>query len=164
MLDDDRFIVETIDNWCFGHENTGNIMKQENIQSIWEEVKKIEPISLVTGDGSISCIDSPNEQEENTACFHFCEIVCGLGCLEKGGDLVVKMFTVFEHSYQNLCSTGSFICRIHDTWTPFSVGTLYLLNKCFESISIIKPSTSCAYTGEKFLVCRGYYGFNSQLY
>jgi len=46
MLDDDRFIVETIDKWCFGQDNTGNIMDQDNIRAIRKQVSNISPICL----------------------------------------------------------------------------------------------------------------------
>ena len=137
MLDDDRFIIDTIDNWCFGKDNTGNIMNPENIQNIWEKAKQMEFIHLITGDGSVSCIDNPNEQEENTAPLHFSEIVCGLGCLKKGGNFVVKTFTLFEHTS---------ICK------------LYLLGCLFEKVSIFKPATSKAGNSETYMVCRNFKG------
>ena len=37
---------------------------------------------------------------------------------------------------------GHFICKVFDQFTPFSVGLLYLLYRCFEQVCIIKPVTS----------------------
>lgn len=42
MIDADRFIINTLPNWIFGPDNTGNIMDQRNIRSVWEQCKKGE--------------------------------------------------------------------------------------------------------------------------
>lgn len=34
MIDSDNFIKETLDNWCFGDDDTGDIMVLENIECI----------------------------------------------------------------------------------------------------------------------------------
>ena len=41
-----------------------------------------------------------------------------------------------------VCVGGHFICKVFDMFTPFSVGLFYLLYRCFEQVSIIKPVTS----------------------
>ena len=96
----------------------------------------------MTGDGSVSCIDSPNEQEGNTAPLHFSEVVCALGSLEKGGDVVVKMFTLFEHS---------------------SICIVYLLGCLFSKIIVCKPATSKSGNSETYLVGKGFNGVDPQL-
>lgn len=133
MLDDDRFIVETIDHWCFGKDNTGNIMKKENVQMIWEKAQRMGTIQFVSADGSVSCIDNPNEQEGDTSFLHYCEMVCALGCLKKGGNFALKGFTLFEH---------------------YTVSKLYLLNCLFQKVDVFKPATSKAGNSETYIVCR----------
>ena len=39
MVDDDRFIVETLDKWYFGVDNSGNILEIKNIEGLWNKVK-----------------------------------------------------------------------------------------------------------------------------
>lgn len=39
MVDDDRFIIETMNNWYFGRDNSGNILDVNNIKSLWNRVK-----------------------------------------------------------------------------------------------------------------------------
>lgn len=39
MVDDDRFIVETLDNWYFGIDNSGNILDSNNIHGLWRKVR-----------------------------------------------------------------------------------------------------------------------------
>ncbi|CAL8126884.1 unnamed protein product [Orchesella dallaii] len=50
---------------------------------------------------------------------------------------------------------GTFICKIFDSFTLFTTGLLFLLYKCFTSISIHKPSSSPACTSERFVICKG---------
>lgn len=39
MVDDDRLIIETLDRWYFGEDNSGNILDIENIQGLWKRVR-----------------------------------------------------------------------------------------------------------------------------
>ena len=174
MVDDDRFIQFTRDNWFFCDDDSGNLMLASNIASIRRKARElavewlsssdggercgkdipatspsseaVTPASsadsvsccdelgsesdvmhhddsgedlcfghadLVTADGSVDCQDVPAEQESHVAALHFCEVVTSLGLLKRGGALVVKMFTLLEHS---------------------SVCLLYLLNCTFDEV------------------------------
>lgn len=44
MIIDDRFIVQTLENWDFGVDYTGNIMNLANIKNLNEKCKKIEGV------------------------------------------------------------------------------------------------------------------------
>lgn len=39
MVDDDRFIVETLDKWYFGVDNSGNILNRNNIYGLWNRIR-----------------------------------------------------------------------------------------------------------------------------
>lgn len=39
MVDDDRFIVETLKQWYFGVDNSGNILNQNNINGLWNKIQ-----------------------------------------------------------------------------------------------------------------------------
>ncbi len=39
MVDDDRFIIETLDRWYFGVDNSGNILDTNNIKGLWNRVR-----------------------------------------------------------------------------------------------------------------------------
>ena len=39
MVDDDRFIIETLDNWYFGTDNSGNILNTDNIRGLWQRAR-----------------------------------------------------------------------------------------------------------------------------
>ncbi|XP_063976496.1 cap-specific mRNA (nucleoside-2'-O-)-methyltransferase 1-like [Diachasmimorpha longicaudata] len=48
---------------------------------------------------------------------------------------------------------GHFVTKLLDLFTPFSVGLIYLLYRCFEKISIFKPNTSRPGNSERYLIC-----------
>ncbi|EDX17036.1 GD16313 [Drosophila simulans] len=49
---------------------------------------------------------------------------------------------------------GSFVCKLFDLFTPFSVGLVYLMYQCFQQIAIIKPNSSRPANSERYLVCK----------
>jgi cap1 methyltransferase len=50
---------------------------------------------------------------------------------------------------------GNFVCKLFDLFTPFSVGLVYLMYLCFDSISIHKPVTSRPANSERYIICKG---------
>ena len=127
-----QFIIDTISNWDFGSDNSGNIMSSANIRAMWACLGG--KVDLVTGDGSVNCQSNPNEQELTVAHLHFCEAVFALGALRPGGDVVLKMFTLFENQ---------------------SIELVYLMAAHFRKLSIFKPATSKGGNAEVYLVARG---------
>ncbi|XP_035685398.1 cap-specific mRNA (nucleoside-2'-O-)-methyltransferase 2-like [Branchiostoma floridae] len=136
-IDDDRFIFGTLSNWHFGADNTGDIMSTENLRHLKTFVADIQPIHLVTADGSIDCQKNPGEQESIVSQLHYCEVVSALQLLGEGGALVVKKFTMLE---------------------PSSACLMYLLNCVFQEVHVFKPATSKSGNSEVYVVCVGYSG------
>ncbi|CAK9815631.1 Cap-specific mRNA (nucleoside-2'-O-)-methyltransferase 2 [Anthophora plagiata] len=137
MIDDDRFIRHTLKHWCFGEDNTGNIMNLKNSNKLVKLSEVHQNIFLITADGSIDCTDVPGEQEGVLIHLHFCETVSALQLLATGGSFLLKIFTTFE------CNT---VCLI------------YLLSCCFHNVSIIKPATSKEGNSETYVVCTNFKG------
>jgi cap1 methyltransferase len=50
---------------------------------------------------------------------------------------------------------GNFVCKVFDTFTPFSVGLLYLLRRCFTRVAVHKPHTSRPANAERYVLCAG---------
>ncbi|XP_073981704.1 cap methyltransferase 2 isoform X2 [Rhodnius prolixus] len=137
MINDDRFIVHTLEKWCFGADFTGNIKKKENLIHLIHKAELMKPIHLITADGSVDCQTDPAEQEAQVASLQYCETVVALSILEKGGNFVLKIFTIFE------CQT---VCL------------LYMLRCSFNSVHIIKPVCSKEGNSEVYVVCLDFIG------
>jgi 23S rRNA U2552 (ribose-2'-O)-methylase RlmE/FtsJ len=125
----DRFHV------LYGPDETGDITVQENRNFFSEKVLKEtkEGVDLVLGDGAFSVQGDELYQEHHTKELLLCEILIMFKTLKKGGTFVLKVF---------------------DTVTPFTVSLLYLLYLHFEKMSIIKPVSSRPANSEKYLVCK----------
>lgn len=135
MIKDDRFILHTMDNWFFGRDNTGDLMKLNNLDGLID--RSDGNVMLVTADGSINCMDSPDEQELLVSHLHYCETIAALNLLNNGGSFLLKLFTTFEH--QTVC-------------------LIYLLACCFDRVVFNKPVTSKEGNSEVYLVCLGFKG------
>ncbi|XP_065368055.1 cap-specific mRNA (nucleoside-2'-O-)-methyltransferase 2 [Calliphora vicina] len=136
MIMDDRFLLYTLDNWLFHKDFTGNIIDTENLQHMQQQCeKRLGEVHLITADGSVDCIESPDCQEEKVALLHYAEIITALSILAEGGAFVIKMFTMYEAS---------------------SVSKLFLLNCAFEKVHVFKPCTSKRGNSEVYVVCLNY--------
>lgn len=118
-----------------GANRNGNIMEPENIDSFGNLVHQHVQtgVHLVIGDGTI-LNDRPNGIKELfTKQFHLSNCVLALSLLRV---------------------RGTFISKIFDSFTPFTVGLIYLMYKCFDEIAIIKLNSSRPANSERYLVCR----------
>lgn len=136
MINDDRFMLQTIDKWDFGPDMTGDITHPDYPDHLLQRCGEHLP-HLVTADGSFDCQDKPEEQEMSVSWLHLKETLTALRILRKGGHFVIKMFTFFE------CDT---ICL------------LFLLGTVFESVNVMKPATSKEGNSEVYVVCREFKG------
>lgn len=132
---DDRLISQTLENWLFGEDYDGDILKESNIRSLISYCQSFGPINLVTGDGSIDCLDQPENQEEFVSKLHMAEFIVSLAVLADNGSMILKMFTFFEMS---------------------SIAMLFILNCCFEEVHIFKPATSKEGNSEVYVIGIGY--------
>ena len=135
MINDDRFILRTMDCWDFGIDDTGDILKPTNLRHFIN--KYDQKIDLVTADGSIDCQKDPARQESLVIDLHLSEIIAALGCLRVGGNFVLKMFTFFEAG---------------------TISHLYLLSCVFNQIAVFKPSTSKEGNSEVYVICLSFQG------
>jgi 23S rRNA U2552 (ribose-2'-O)-methylase RlmE/FtsJ len=119
----------------YGPEETGDITVHANRNVLTEQVLKHHQhgVDLVLGDGAFSVEGDELHQEHHTKELLLCQILVMFKTLKKGGTFVVKLF---------------------DTVTPFTVSLIYLLYLHFEKLSMIKPLSSRPANAEKYLVCK----------
>lgn len=109
-----------------------------NFISLFEDKKA----DLITGDGGFDYSKNFNTQEEQSYKIIYSEIVMAL-------------------SIQNL--EGSFILKIFDCFTIFTLKCIYLLLYFYETVYIYKPLTSRIANSEKYIICKNFKGINSDL-
>ncbi|PSN54810.1 hypothetical protein C0J52_02913 [Blattella germanica] len=137
MINDDRFILQTLKHWKFGIDYTGDLMNLENMLSLVKDAEEMGEVLLVTADGSIDCQEDPGEQESIVASLHYCETVAALHILAPGGSFLLKMFTMYEH--ETIC-------------------LMFLLCCSFTGVHVCKPATSKEGNSEVYVVCLEYKG------
>lgn len=84
MINDDRFMLQTIENWDFGPDMTGDIMHPgypDHLRQVWGGGQLTH---LVTADGSFDCQDKPEEQEKLVSWLHLKEALTAIRVLRKG--------------------------------------------------------------------------------
>ena len=59
-------------------------------------------------------------------------------------------------AFKILNNGGHFIIKLYDTFTPFTIGIIYMIFKNFENISIFKPVSTRQYSPCRFLVAENY--------
>lgn len=130
---------------------------------------------LVTGDGSINCVDVPGEQEAVTLDLHMqvsCEeriqkripnrrslqeAIIALDTLVHGGAFVCKRFTLLERR-----SLGSDYANVRSTTTEIRFsGLLAMLIDLFNTVIACKPEASRPANSEIYLL---FIDFDQQRY
>lgn len=90
-------------------------------------------VHFMMSDGGFSVEGQENEQEILSKQLYLCQCLTALSIVRVNGHFVTKLFDLF---------------------TPFSVGLIYLMYKCFKQICIVKPNTSRPANSERYLVCK----------
>lgn len=93
-------------------------------------------VDLYTSDAGIDVSSDYNRQEDLTLRLNFGQIICGLGCLAKGGSMITKQYTFFN---------------------PLTRWMLYKLSQDFDEVFIIKPRTSRSLNSEIYIYAKGYH-------
>lgn len=125
---------ETFDPY-YGPKDDGDVFEPVNIEGFTKYVMKQTEsgVHVMMADGGFSVENRENIQEILSKRLYLCQILMALNVVRTGGHFVVKVFDLF---------------------TPFSVGLIYLVYKCFKKICICKPNTSRPANSERYLVCK----------
>ncbi|XP_063994288.1 cap-specific mRNA (nucleoside-2'-O-)-methyltransferase 1-like [Diachasmimorpha longicaudata] len=108
----------------YGPKGDGNIYDLENqlaYQQLIMNHTQGQGVHFMMADGGFAVEGIESIQEILSKQLYLCQCLVALKIVRTGGHFVTKLF---------------------DLLTPFSVGLIYLLYRCFEKISIFKPNTS----------------------
>ena len=124
-----------------GKDETGDIYNIMNMLEFIKDVGK-NTCTIVTSDGGFDYSGNFNDQELSSYKLIRNEIFMALN-LQK--------------------TNGTFICKIFDIFYYSTIQLLYLLYLSYNSVSFIKPYTSRPSNSEKYIVCRGFKGYNKDI-
>jgi len=125
---------------CKGSDGTGDLYNLMNVLNFITFCEK-NSCSVVTADGGFD-YTSDFEQELSSFKLFYSEIMIALSIQREGGIFICKLFDLFWYSTLQL---------------------VYILSISYETISFIKPSTSRQSNSEKYIVCRGFKGYNKEV-
>lgn len=121
----------------YGAKGDGNMLDPSNIGSFINLIMIAthgEGVHFLMADCAVTTEDGQESvQEVNSKQMYVAQCVLGLSVIGVHGHFVMKLLDVF---------------------TPFSVSLIYLMFKCFNKVSIIKPNTSKTTNSERYLVCK----------
>ena len=119
--------------------NTGNIYIKKTSD---EFIKFIKKCNIVTADGGFDYSNDFNKQEISSYRLIYSEIYIALNIQELKGSFVLKVFDIFYHK---------------------TIQLLYLLFLSYNEVYIYKPTISRLSNSEKYIVCKGFKGFNKEI-
>ncbi|CAG7719418.1 unnamed protein product, partial [Allacma fusca] len=119
----------------YGQSNNGNVYDPCNLKSFTNLVLKSTDnlgVQLALADGGIE-VDGQ-------------ELIQEMLCKQ----LYLSQFLI---ALTVLREKGTFVCKLFDTNSLFSVGLIYLMHLCFEKMTIYKPRMSRPQNSERYMIC-----------
>jgi 23S rRNA U2552 (ribose-2'-O)-methylase RlmE/FtsJ len=129
----------------YGIDNTGNLYNPDNIEFLKDTINdgtKNEKIDIATADGGFDFSNDYTNQELMMIRLLYCEIIGAFSTLKVGGHFVLKVFDLFHKP---------------------SLDLLNYLTYFFNEVIITKPYSSRPANSEKYIVCKGFKGIESEL-
>lgn len=114
----------------------GNILDPDNRERFYLEFAEeleMEKADLITGDGGIERNKKETTEEMDTHRLLLAEIIMALQTQKRG---------------------GSFILKIYDMATEFTMNMMQVLSYCYDEVGLFKPATSRAASSEKYVVSK----------
>jgi 23S rRNA U2552 (ribose-2'-O)-methylase RlmE/FtsJ len=133
LVNNPNVIIET---GCEG--SNGDLTKPENLRYCYDKYNG--KIDLITGDGGFDFSFQYPQQEQISTKLIMCQIGFAIAMQKLG---------------------GTFILKVYDTFTRFSLDLLFLLANLYDQVTIIKPNTSRFANSEKYVVCKGFRNSNT---
>lgn len=123
-----------------GADNTGNLLNRENLEYCFKKYNN--NIDLITADGGFDFSNDFNKQEISSLKLIYAQVCYAIAMQKKN---------------------GSFILKVFDLFTEFSLDILFLLCCLYKKVNIVKPNTSRLANSEKYIVCKDFKLDNSNM-
>ncbi|EFN70766.1 Uncharacterized protein KIAA0082-like protein [Camponotus floridanus] len=120
----------------YGSKENGDVFDPQNQEEFRSLIMKHtygKGVHFMMSDGGFSVEGQENIQEILSKQLYLCQCLVALMIVRPGGHFVTKLFDLF---------------------TPFSIGLVYLMYRCFENICIFKPNSSRPANSERYLICK----------
>lgn len=124
-----------------GINDDGDLYDFKNVLSLIKKYGR-ESVDLVTGDGGFDYSFDYSKQEINSYKLIYSEIFIALNVQKKG---------------------GNFVCKIFDIFHKETILLLSILIRSYNSVYIHKPCVSRNSNSEKYIICKNYKGYNSDI-
>jgi len=121
------------------YKNTGDIYSKKTCDNFINNSKKSD---LVTSDGGFDYSTDYNKQELLSYKLIYSEIYIAFNIQKENGTFILKVFDIFYHN---------------------TIQLLYLLYLSYNEVFIYKPTVSRISNSEKYIVCKGFKGFNKEI-
>jgi len=121
-----------------GIDGTGDLTSSDNLRYCYDTYNG--QMDMITGDGGFDFSFQYPQQEQVSTKLILCQIAFAIAMQKTG---------------------GTFILKVYDTFTRFSLDLLFLLYNLYEEIIIIKPNTSRFANSEKYVVCKRFKNINT---
>tara|TARA_B100001094_G_scaffold135517_1_gene131228 strand:+ start:1512 stop:2588 length:1077 start_codon:yes stop_codon:yes gene_type:complete len=121
-----------------GIRENGDLYDFKNVLSFIKSVGQ-SSVDLITGDGGFDYSEDYNKQEYNSLRLIYSEIYIALNLQKKN---------------------GSFVCKLFDIFLKETIELLFILYLSYDQIIIHKPCISRLSNSEKYIICKGFKGYN----
>ena len=121
-----------------GIDGTGDLTSSNNLRYCYDTYNG--QMDMITGDGGFDFSFQYPQQEQVSTKLILCQIAFAIAMQKTG---------------------GTFILKVYDTFTRFSLDLIFLLYNLYEEIIIIKPNTSRFANSEKYVVCNRFKNINT---
>ena len=172
LKDNYKLMKNNPDKWLWGADNTGDITRVKNIKWFKNYINnkwlskndKIDTtmdttmdttidtttakLDLIIGDGGIG---TDTNSIYNLQKLDLAQVINVVACSSIGGSCVIKHFTSYMIDKPETIDA-----------TSFFISFIYLYYICFEDVSLFKPYTSDATSGEFYVIGKGFKGIEER--
>jgi 23S rRNA U2552 (ribose-2'-O)-methylase RlmE/FtsJ len=136
-----RIINNKLIEFVYGSKENGDLRDISNLLSLIKKLKD-QKMYLITGDGGFDYTNDYNQQEKNSLPLIYGEIFLALNIQDKN---------------------GIFVCKVFDLFLKETIKLIYILTLSYDKVYIHKPCISRLSNSEKYIVCKGFRGYNKEI-